>query len=201
MTTICYPAYTTSNKPKSSLTELCFAGLVGFLGTMGTGSSQSQRDISENAAFVVPVSGKKEGLDTAEKPIPLAINEQIELVRNSFGLNISAMAELLTVSRPTVYAWLKGEPPKLSEHISHIDFLVRQASAYVELNLDRPDNFIKRPLFGEDSLFSLLKSKTTISLSQYRLIKKLDLKESKTRAIGLKKHELRTSDDVLDDLA
>ena len=109
------------------------------------------------------------------------------------------MAELLNVSRPTVYAWLKGEPPKTQENISHINFVENQARMYGELNLVRPDNFIKRPLFDGESLFSLLKQKKTISNADFILIQGLDYKESQTRVVGLKKNEFRTSDDVLDD--
>ena len=65
--------------------------------------------------------------------------------------------------------------------------------------LVRPDNFIKRPLFDGESLFSLLKQKKTISNADFILIQGLDYKESQTRVVGLKKNEFRTSDDVLDD--
>lgn len=203
MTTITYPSNYVSKQSKASFTEMCLAGLmgiVGFLGATGTGSSSSQRDIYKRAAYVIPASQATQS-DTIENTAHLSISEQVKLIKDSFGLNMSAMAELLNVSRPTVYAWLKGEPPKTPDYISHVSFLVIQAYAYDELGLDRPDNFIKRPLFDEDSLFSRLKVGKTISESEFALIKKLDLKESQTRANGLKKNELRTSDDVLDDLA
>lgn len=201
MTAISYASQYVSNKSKTSLTELCFAGIVGFFGAMGSGSSLNQRDVFEHAAYVIPVDDKKEEINSAEKTTYLTISEQVELIKKSFGLNMSAMAELLNVSRPTVYAWLKGEPPKTQENISHISFVENQALIYGELNLVRPDNFIKRPLFDGESLFSLLKQEKTISVSEYALIKDLDLKESQTRAMGLKNNEFRTSDDVLDDLA
>lgn len=147
------------------------------------------------------MDSKKEELDTSKKVTYLTISEQLELIKNSFGLNMSAMAELLNISRPTAYTWLKGEPPKNQENIYHTNFVVSQAKIYSELNLERPDNFIKRPLFNGESLFSLLKMGETISELEYARIKELDLKESQTRASGLKKNAFRTSDDVLDDLA
>lgn len=201
MTAIAYASQYVSNKSKTSFTELCLVGIVGFFGAMGTGSSLNQRDVFEHAAYVIPVDDKKEELDSTEKTTYLTISEQVDLIKNSFGLNMSAMAELLNISRPTVYAWLKGEPPKIQENMSHTNFVASQAQIYRELNLERPDNFIKRPLFNGESLFSLLKQEKTISESEYALIKNLDLKESQTRAMGLKKNELRTSHDVLDDLA
>ncbi|MDH1799306.1 hypothetical protein [Acinetobacter johnsonii] len=202
MTVIAYSSskYVTS-KPRTSLTEFCLAGIVGFFGAMGTGSSLNPRATLEHAAYVIPLDSKKEEFDSAKKVTYLTISEQIELIKNSFGLNMSAMAELLNISRPTAYAWLKGEPPKNQENIYHTAFVVSQAKIYSELNLERPDNFIKRPLFNGESLFSLLKMGKTISELEYARIKELDLKESQTRAGGLKKNEFRTSDDVLDDLA
>jgi len=203
MTAIAYASQYVTNKPRASFTEICLVGIVGFFGAMGTGSSLKQRDMLERAAYIVPTSSTKheEIADVAEKITHLTISEQVKLIKDSFSLNMSAMAELLNVSRPTIYAWLKGEPPKTQENISHTNFVTSQAQIYSELNLERPDNFIKRPLFNGESLFSLLKQERTISASEYALIKELDLKESQTRAMGLKKNEFRTSDDVLDDLA
>ncbi|MDC4061124.1 hypothetical protein, partial [Acinetobacter baumannii] len=144
---------------------------------------------------------KNDEAETDKKINYLSISEQVEIIKNSFGLNMSAMAELLNISRPTIYAWLKGEPPKTQDNISHISFIVKHALSYRDLNLDRPDNFIKRPIFDSESLFSLLREEKQITESMYTLIKDLDTKESQTRANGLKKNELRTSDDILNDLA
>lgn len=200
MTTITYSSNNyIRKKPKTSITELLLVGVVGFFGAIGTGGFTSQREALESAAYVIPVS---EDLDHEDKnTYQLAIPEQLMLIKESFGLNMSAMAELLNVSRPTIYSWIKGEPPKSEEHISHTSFLADIAEKYSALNLERPDNFIKRPLFEGDSLFSLLKSDRNIDEGVYTLIKDLDLKESKTRAVGLRKNEVRTSLDVLDDLS
>ncbi len=199
MTAISYRSQYIINKPRASFAEICLVGVIGFFGAVGSGSSTKQRDVFEHAAYVIPVDTKKEESNSVETTTHLTISEQVELIKKSFGLNISAMAELLNVSRPTVYAWLKGEPPKTQENISHINFVENQARMYGELNLVRPDNFIKRPLFDGESLFSLLKQKKTISSADFILIQGLDYKESQTRVVGLKKNEFRTSDDVLDD--
>ncbi|CAI3137812.1 hypothetical protein MWMV8_MWMV8_01141 [Acinetobacter calcoaceticus] len=201
MTVISYASQYVSAKTKTSFTELCFAGIVGFFGAMGTGSSLNQRDVYEHAAYVIPVDDKNDEAESDKKINYLSISEQVEIIKNSFGLNMSAMAELLNISRPTIYAWLKGEPPKTQDNISHISFIVKHALSYRDLNLDRPDNFTKRPIFDGESLFSLLREEKQITESMYTLIKDLDTKESQTRANGLKKNELRTSDDILNDLA
>ncbi|ARG15464.1 TPA: XRE family transcriptional regulator [Acinetobacter nosocomialis] len=201
MTVISYGSQYVSTKSKTSFTEICFAGIVGFFGAMGTGSSLNQRDVYEYAAYVVPVDDKKDGIESDKKTSYLSISEQVKIIKDSFGLNMSAMAELLNISRPTIYAWIRGEPPKTQDNISHISFVEKQALLYRDLHLDRPDNFIKRPIFDGESLFSLLREEKQINDYMYTLIKDLDTKESQTRAHGLKKNEIRTSDDILNDLA
>lgn len=196
--------YNFINRPKvkkSSLTETLLVGVVGLFGFMGSGATYAGSREPQIVSIYSTLNSKdaQSKQNIVESEI-LTFNEQIKLIKDSFGLNMSAMAELLNVSRPTVYAWMKGESPKLEEHITHIMYVVRQAKIYEALNLDRPDNFIKRPIFNEESLFSLLKEEKTISESEYALIKDLDSKESQTRVIGLKKNELRVSDDILDDL-
>lgn len=197
--------YNFINSPKekkSSLTETLLVGVVGLFGFMGSGATYAGSREPQVVSIYSTLNSKDVPLlQEVVESETLAFNEQVKLIKDSFGLNMSVMAELLNVSRPTVYAWIKGEPPKLEEHINHVMYIVRQAKIYEALNLDRPDNFIKRPIFNEESLFSLLKQERIISESDYALIKDLDSKESQTRAIGLKKNEFRTSEGVLDDLA
>ncbi len=199
MTTIAYSStnYITK-KPKTSVTELLLVGVVGFFGAIGTGGFTSQREALEHAAYVIPVNDDLDKDD--KKTYQLTIPEQLTLIKESFGLNMSAMADLLNVSRPTVYSWIKGEPPKSEEHMSHAAFVTNIAEKYSALNLERPDNFIKRPLFEGESLFSLLKLDKEVSEKVYVLIKELDLKESNTRAAGLRKNDVRIYQDILDDL-
>ncbi|MBP2546437.1 hypothetical protein [Acinetobacter guillouiae] len=191
-----------SKEKKSSLTETLLAGVVGLFGLVGSGATYAGPREPQIVAIYNTLNSNKDILlkQSAIESETLTFNEQIKLIKSSLGLNMSAMAELLKVSRPTVYAWMKGESPKLEEHITHVMYIVKQARIYEGLNLDRPDNFIKRPIFNEESLFSLLKQGKTISESEYVLIKDLDSKESEARVMGLKKNEFRTSEDVLDDL-
>lgn len=197
--------YNFLNSPKekkASLTETLLVGVVGLFGFMGSGATYA---VSREPEVVFIYSTLKSKDTSSKQEVVeseiLTFTEQIKLIKDSFGLNMSAMAELLNVSRPTVYAWMKGETPKLEEHITHVMHVVKQAKIYESLNLDRPDNFIKRPMLNGESLFSLLKQERTISELDYALIKELDSKESQIRAVGLKKNEFRTFEDVLDDLA
>lgn len=196
-----YNFINSTKEKKTSLTETLLVGVVGLFGFMGSGATYAGSREPE----VVSIYSTLKSKDTSSKQEVvgseiLTFTEQVRLIKDSFGINMSAMAELLNVSRPTVYAWMKGDTPKLEEHITHVMHVVKQAKIYESLNLDRPDNFIKRPILNGESLFSLLKQERTISHSNYALIKELDSKESQTRAVGLKKNEFRTFEDVLDDL-
>lgn len=165
--------YNFLNSPKekkASLTETLLVGVVGLFGFMGSGATYAGSREPE----VVSIYSTLKSKDTSSKQEVveseiLTFTEQIKLIKDSFGLNMSAMAELLNVSRPTVYAWMKGETPKLEEHITHVMHVVKQAKIYESLNLDRPDNFIKRPMLNGESLFSLLNRKE-LFLSQIMLL-------------------------------
>lgn len=189
-----------AKKHNSSFTELCLVGIIGFFGAMGTGSTSNYRERSQHAAYITPSNDTNKILNLPVESAPLSISEQISIIKDSFGLNISAIANLLNVSRTTVYSWIKGEPPKLEQHLRHLDDIVNIAKKYSSLNLDRPDNFIKRPLFNGQSFFALLQSGAVISDDKYTFIQDLDRREAETRITGLKRNELRTSSDVLDEL-
>jgi DNA-binding transcriptional regulator YiaG len=42
-------------------------------------------------------------------PIALTIPQKLEAVRETFTLSTSALADVLGVSRPTIYQWIKGQ--------------------------------------------------------------------------------------------
>ncbi len=107
--------YNFLNSPKekkASLTETLLVGVVGLFGFMGSGATYAGSREPE----VVFIYSTLKSKDTSSKQEVveseiLTFTEQIKLIKDSFGLNMSAMAELLNVSRPTVYAWMKGETP------------------------------------------------------------------------------------------
>jgi excisionase family DNA binding protein len=88
-------------------------------------------------------------------PTITGTKEQIEDLRWSMGLNISEIASLLRVKRPTVYEWLKEKTlrPRKQKRLAKIHNLCKKWKAFA---IGRLDNYLYKTLDGNKNLFSLL---------------------------------------------
>jgi hypothetical protein len=100
-------------------------------------------------------------------------------IRDVFAVNMSDLAVLLGVTRPTAYAWLEGNEPK-PEAITRIQRLSRIADRVKRMNIERMDKLIHRKILNGESLFDLLKTdKDPFILLQS--LKEISEKEARTR--------------------
>jgi len=83
--------------------------------------------------------------------------EHVSNVRDAFFLNMSEVAAVFGVTRPTVYAWLDGQEPK-TDAITHILRLSRIADELRKMNIPRMDTLVRRPMLNGQSLVDLLKA-------------------------------------------
>lgn len=84
--------------------------------------------------------------------------ERVARIRDVFAINMSDLAALLGVTRPTVYAWLEGQEPTKSEALRRIRWLARTADVVEQANIPRLDKLIRRPVVEGRSLLDLLKA-------------------------------------------
>jgi len=100
-------------------------------------------------------------------------------IRDVFASDMSDLAILLGITRPTASAWLKGDEPN-SEAIPHIQRLSNIANRVKQMNISRLDKLVHRPLSDGRSLFDLLKidEEPTEILASLQAI---DAKEAQTR--------------------
>lgn len=77
-------------------------------------------------------------------------------VRDSLGLNITDLAGIFQVARPTVYAWLNGTEPK-AETLARLYKLECLAKSVSKLQLPRMNKLVHRPLSGGVSLFEMVR--------------------------------------------
>jgi len=105
--------------------------------------------------------------------------EQVSSIRATYGLNMSELANLLGVTRPTAYAWLNGQEPKADSlvHIHRLSVAIREIE---ELNIPRIDSLIRRPIFEGRSLIDKIKANENI-FEALATIKTLAGKESTAR--------------------
>jgi hypothetical protein len=113
--------------------------------------------------------------------------ENIVNIRDVFAIDMSDLATIVGISRPTAYAWLKGDEPN-SEAISRIQQLSNIAEAcattYVvrvkAMNISRLDKLVHRPLSDGRSLFDLLQADEDLT-EVLASLQAIDAKEAQTR--------------------
>jgi hypothetical protein len=122
--------------------------------------------------------------------------EHVANIRDVFAINMSDLASVLGVTRPTVYAWLSGQEPK-GEAVIIIQRLSHAADKFSQANIIRLDKLVHRPILNGRSLLDILKSNEDpiVALTSLKAIAD---KEAQTRREprGAGKH-LRTLNDVL----
>jgi len=122
--------------------------------------------------------------------------EHVANIRDIFSINMSDLASVLGVTRPTVYAWLEGQEPK-AEAVTHIEQLSRTADTFNRASIIRLDKLVHRPILNGRSLLDMLKTDEDL-LTALDTLKAVANKEAKSRhePKGISKH-LRSLDDVL----
>ncbi len=100
-------------------------------------------------------------------------------IRDVFAINMSDLASVLGVTRPTVYAWLEGQQPK-SEAVRRIQKLSRAADKFNQANIIRLDKLIHRPILSGRSLLDILKTDEDLVVA-IGILKEIADKEAHTR--------------------
>lgn len=109
----------------------------------------------------------------------LSTSEQVSRIRELFGLTMSDLANVFGVSRPTVYAWLRGQDPK-PESLTLIYRLSAVADEIEKLAVPRIEKLVRRPIFQGRSLIDKMKSGDDV-FEHLATIKSLGEKEKQVR--------------------
>lgn len=122
--------------------------------------------------------------------------ENVANIRDVFVINMSDLASVLGVTRPTVYAWLAGQEPK-GEAVIRIQKLSRVADQFNRANIIRLDKLVHRPILNGRSLLDILKTDED-PVADLATLKAIADKEAQTRREpkGSGKN-LKSLDDVL----
>jgi len=93
-----------------------------------------------------------------ERALTMSFSEQLELIQKSLGFNRSQIAEVLQISRPTLYAWIEGAEPN-SRKRDRLLFLLRLISrAGITPKSPLHPRFLRHPLRDQGlSLLEMLK--------------------------------------------
>lgn len=144
----------------------------------GTGGAMTPQSASQLGRWVynpvIHVEPSSKGKYDQRSPA-----EQISSIRDVYGLNMSELAALLGVSRPTVYAWLNGQEPK-HDSLVHIHRLASATREIEDLQVARIDKLVRRPIFQGRSLLDKIKANDDI-VEALTVIKSIAIKEGQAR--------------------
>ena len=130
--------------------------------------------------------------------------EQIAFVRETLSLNMSQIAELIGVSRPTAYAWLDGRESERGETAGKIMRLAVMVQTIKEKNIPRVDLLVKRPIFERKSLLDLIKERKYDISCELDELKTIGSKEETARAnnrIPKNKVDFSRLNEVIDEIS
>lgn len=127
--------------------------------------------------------------------------ESLTFIRETFGLSLTDLAKIFTVTRPTIYSWLNGKEPSKKDFkkIQHVSEIARRVE---QLKIIRIDVLIHRPIFSNQSFLDLIINNHSAKQWENALetLKKLSIKEAEGRKKQKGTHKgRRSSNDVNDD--
>lgn len=91
------------------------------------------------------------------KSMYVSPDRQVSVIKQSFGLNITDLADVLNVKRPTVYEWLSGKEPRRSNQ-ERIYQLYELASGWQNSNGYNLSKYVHNPIHDGKSLYDFLSS-------------------------------------------
>lgn len=90
----------------------------------------------------------------------LDTQEKLAGIRHYLSANVTHMAKIFRVGRPTVYSWLKDDPGLRANHARRIDEIYEAALMWRSASSQPIGELMSRPLGSGETLLDLLSAKT-----------------------------------------
>ena len=94
--------------------------------------------------------------------------EALAYIQHHLSLNISALATVLRISRPTVYSWFRDESQLHTHNASRVAQLYEIAQCWCEMSSTELGPYLKRPLPQGGTIFDILSAEALLPLSIQR---------------------------------
>ncbi len=133
------------------------AAAVFFVGTGGFATPQALN--LPTASGIVRIAHELGQHSTPGQHV-LDTQEKLAGIRRYLSLNVSNMAKVFRVGRPTVYSWLRDDPVLRANHAQRIDELYVLARSWRNLSIQPIGDLISRPLASGESVLDLLSAKS-----------------------------------------
>lgn len=99
-------------------------------------------------------------LEAQKEPDVLSYQETIASIRSALSLQIKELAEILGVTRPTVYSWINNDSQPSADNRKRLQQVYRIASRWNQLCRLPAENLIRSPGRSSLSVLDLLKADT-----------------------------------------
>lgn len=100
-------------------------------------------------------------------------------IRAAFSLNVTQLALVLQVERPTIYAWLAGEQIPLIENRRRVAAVWELASVWMRLTNRPLGDRLRLRVYGDEDLLSLLQAAPLRAVAIERALRELAKEPSK----------------------
>jgi DNA-binding transcriptional regulator YiaG len=121
---------------------------------------------------------------------PVTTPHKIESIREAFGLSTTALAEILGVSRPTIYQWIKGQSEPSGENRNRLDQVAFLAAGWNKaFSAENMDHWLTDSEPGAPSLMDLLRQDThdTAAINQLMITRIRQAHEANQRIEAARK--------------
>jgi transcriptional regulator with XRE-family HTH domain len=98
----------------------------------------------------------------------LSFASQILRIREVFGLNMSELACVFGITRPTAYAWINGAEPR-PELVDKMWMLSSWANDFEQLGIANLSSYLRRPLVNGRHLLGLLTTGEDLNLAASKI--------------------------------
>lgn len=144
-----------NSRPK--VNRFVATGVVFAAGLMVTG--QEAVKIQEN-----PFQGKtfvQPSKQIHQQPSSIGTREKLEYIRTHLGVSLATLAELLGISRSTLYSWLDGELNLQEAKRDRLDLLLKRSQVWAELSPHKPGVLLKSREYDGKTLEAWLQDADT----------------------------------------
>jgi len=151
---------TSTCAPSSGLSVSLNSALLAAAFLVGTGGFATPQALNVPAVHSVAKIAHELVQSSLAAQRLMDTQEKLAGIRRYFAVNVTDMAKILRVGRPTVYAWLRDDPTLRANHARRIDEVYGLARKWRSMSNTPIGDFITRSLGSSESLLDLLSAKT-----------------------------------------
>jgi transcriptional regulator with XRE-family HTH domain len=148
-----YPMEEETRKAMMRTPTLMAALMAGMLvGTGGVATANTIPRLYDSPIYRVLLVDQAQ----PEPSILLDTRERVAAIRRYFSLNITDLAKVLRIERPTVYAWLQGKAEPHPGNLKRLEKVYRLARDWRTMSVVPAGKYIREPFENDRSMLDYL---------------------------------------------